>query len=141
MDRGASWAGRDACFAQHRDGSALLQRRLQHAQLGVYALQRVELRLHDLVVALPESVEVEYEAAKIAVGKLAGCAQKAGAAPHAAAIEEPRLSGHRRGALDRLAVLDLSVAALLALLWLRGVALLRLRGVGDVPLSSEDAQH
>lgn len=178
VDRGASWASGDAGFAQHRDGSALAQRSFQHAQLGIYAIERVELRAHDLVVALPESVEVEHEAAKVAVGKLASGAQEAGAAAHPAALEEARVTrrridwrrlrggcfrgrriasrrllggcfrgrridstrlrggcpgGHWHRALGCPALLGLSDAALLTLL--------RLRGVLDVPLSSEDAQH
>ena len=104
VDRRAARAGGDTGFAQDRDGLALGQRRLQRAQLGVDVPERVELGDHQSVVALAEAVQVEDEAAEVAIGELTCLAQEARAPAHASARSEAR---RRRGcgAVDRPAVL------------------------------------
>jgi hypothetical protein len=91
MDRRAARAGGDARLAQHRQRRALSQRRFEGAQLCVDPAKRRELRLHDVVVALPKAVQVEDEPAKVAVGELARRAQEAGAAADVPARKEARL--------------------------------------------------
>lgn len=117
------------------------------SELRVDSCERVELGLDHVVVALSELVQVEDQAAKVAVGKLACRAQEPGATSHAAALEETWLWGglrrralvgwrHRRRAIGSGVALRLSASVRLRLLW-RRVAF----DVPDVPVSSEDPQH
>ena len=79
---------------ERRSSSAALER----PQLAVDVAERVELRQHERVVALAEAVQVEDEAAEVAVGQLAGPAQEAGTPPRPPARAEARLlDGWRLG--------------------------------------------
>ena len=94
VDRGAAGARGDAGLAQDGDWPALLQGAFERAQLGVDVAERGQLGEHEGVVALPEAVQVEDQAAEVAVGELARLAQEAGAAARATARSEAgRLGG------------------------------------------------
>lgn len=92
VDRGASRTHRDTDLAEHRDPAALAQSPFERAQLGVEPTQCRELGEHELVVALAESVQVEHEAAEVAIGQLTRLAQKARATAHATPLAETRRS-------------------------------------------------
>jgi len=98
VNRGTARACGDPDFAQHRHRPVVAQAVFEPAQLGVDLTQRGELGEDQRVVALAEAVQVEYESAEIAVGKLARLAQEAGATTHAPALTE---AGRRRRLLGR----------------------------------------
>ena len=89
MDRRAARAGGDAGVAQDGHRLVLGERAFERAQLGVDLAERRELGEHERVVALAEAVEVEDQAAEVAVGELARLAQEARAAAHAPTLAEP----------------------------------------------------
>jgi len=88
VDRGASGAGGDAGLVQDRHGPTFFQGGLQRDQLGVDLAECVQLRHHQRVVALPEAVQGEDQAAEVAVGELTSPAQKAGATANTPARAE-----------------------------------------------------
>src|SRR5207302_834437 len=120
VDGCAARARRHASLAQHGDGPVLAERRFEASQLAVDAFDRRELGEHEWVVALAEAVEVEDEAAEVAVGQLASLAQEARAAANAPAREEAG-GGCRCGFL---------LARVGAALRLRGRRLVRRRARG-----------
>jgi hypothetical protein len=77
VDGRAAGAGGDPGLAQDGHGLAVGQRGLQRSQLGVDVRERRQLGHHQGVVPLAEAVEVEDEAAEVAVGELARLAQEA----------------------------------------------------------------
>ena len=93
VDRRAARAGGDAGVAQDRHRLVLGEGAFERAQLGVDVAERRELGEHQRVVALAEAVQVEDQAAEVAVGELARLAQEARAAAHAPALAEPGWPG------------------------------------------------
>ncbi len=100
MDRSAARTGRDAGLAHDRHRLALLQGGLERAQLTIDVAEGGELGDHQRVVAPAEAMQVEDQAAEVAVGQLARLAQKPRAPAHAPARTEPGRAGGR----DKLAV-------------------------------------
>jgi hypothetical protein len=101
VDRRAARARRHTRLAQDRHCSALGQGRFQSPQLAIDTSDRLELGEHQRVVASAESVQVEHEAAEVAVGQLARLAQEPHAPAHASALAESgraarRVLAHRR---------------------------------------------
>jgi len=88
VDRRASGAGGDAGLVQDGHGPTFLQSGLKRGQLGVDLAERVQLCHHQRVVALPEAVQGEDQAAEVAVGELTRPAQKADATANTPARAE-----------------------------------------------------
>lgn len=86
-------AGRYSRLAQDSDRLALLQGRLDRAQLTVDVPERRQLAEYQGVVALAESMQVEDQPAKVSIGELARLAQEARAPTGATARSKPRLLG------------------------------------------------
>jgi hypothetical protein len=70
VDRRAARAGGDARLAQDRQAAALLEGCFQGAHLRVDLPQRRQLGEHERVVAPTEAVQVEHQAAEVAVCEL-----------------------------------------------------------------------
>ncbi len=107
MDRRAAGARGDAGLAQHGDGPTFSQRVFKCTQLGIDVSERRQLGEDQSVVALSEPVQVEDQAAEVAVAELACLAQEARAAPYAAAGAEADGLGCRSGAGGLLVLLRL----------------------------------
>ncbi len=99
VDRGAPGTCCDTGLAQDCYRSALAERSFDRAQLGVDLIERCQLREYERVVALSEPVQVEDQAAEVAVGELARLAQEARAtARPTARLEAGRLGCRPAGA-------------------------------------------
>src|SRR4051794_31446811 len=93
VQRAAAGAGGDAGLAQLDDVAALVEHALDRAQLAVDGVQGGELAQHELVVAAPEAVQVEGQAAEVAEAELADAAQVAQPPPEPAAVAEAGTGG------------------------------------------------
>jgi hypothetical protein len=102
VDGRAAGACGDPRHAQDRYGLALSERGLERAKLAVDLTERAQLREHERVVSLAEAMQVEDQATEVAIGELAGLAQKARTAAQAAARPEARRLGARLGAGGRV---------------------------------------
>jgi hypothetical protein len=90
VNRGTARARCDPNFAQDRHRPVVAQAIFEPAQLGVDLAQRRKLGEYQWVVALAKAVQIEYESAEVAVGKLTRLAQEAGATTHSPALAKAR---------------------------------------------------
>jgi hypothetical protein len=93
VDRGAAGAGGHAGFVQDRHGPALLEGALELTQLGIHLAESAQLGEDQRVVALSEAVQVEDQAAQVAVAELPCFAEEAQAPAHPPARPESMGSG------------------------------------------------